>query len=250
VAHSGDGIDWDADEVAGPALEFEAWADISARLLNLPDDERARILESAKVELEVWSQSDAYYSDVIAADVQRGDVTRASAYGARCAVEMARRKALVAKGAPTASSTPDRAQSSHPLAQTTMGGPSLESDGGPGLPFQKGGVVRSPEPRGIPEREISGTLDLARPAGGPATPFENVAPRLSLEQYAVFRAELGVHPEREMAIQSQYGIRDANERRDLDEAFRRLFATDPESRRRFRAISTEHRDRLLAEKSK
>jgi hypothetical protein len=77
-------------------FDFDTWAALSARLLNLGADARIDVLEERGVALEDWLRSDEHHCLSLAADVSAGRMERAERYGRMCAEEMERR----AKGEP------------------------------------------------------------------------------------------------------------------------------------------------------
>src|SRR5688572_29274313 len=85
--------DDDDDDDGPPALDFEAWATLSARLAQRKAPERAALLQSGKLNEEQWEHCDEHHRVVLNADLRRGDLDRASIYGAKCAEEQARRTA-------------------------------------------------------------------------------------------------------------------------------------------------------------
>lgn len=67
-----------------PPLPFEAWLALSSRLTHEPLDRRAEILAEAKVAPAIWERAEPYWGLTLAAEVARGDMTRAEAYGQAC----------------------------------------------------------------------------------------------------------------------------------------------------------------------
>ncbi len=75
-----------------PALTFEAWADLSARLSGLDEEARLDLLDEREIDVEDWTQWDQHFAISLAADVARGHLERAVTYGKKCAAELERRR--------------------------------------------------------------------------------------------------------------------------------------------------------------
>jgi hypothetical protein len=136
------------------------------------------------------------------------------------------------------------------VSETLGAGPAASAP----LPF---GRAPSPGFPGTPARTTPsgvGTGTLAAEVGGapnPPLPFEPSAPSadLTLEQYAAFRAALGVAPANREALYATFGIRGEGAQSALDELWRRRFASDRALQRRFVELAAAERDALL-EKSR
>jgi hypothetical protein len=91
-------------EAAAPAedlaLDFDGWAELSARLLQLDPEARADVLDERDLPVEEWSRADEHWNKVLAGEIVAGEMGRATAYGLRCAAELARRKDRPKPGAP------------------------------------------------------------------------------------------------------------------------------------------------------
>jgi|SRR6185437_13537440 len=72
-------------------LDFDAWADLSARLIQLDGDARLDILDEAEVGVNEWGRCEEHYALAIADDIAHGRMERAERYASKCVAEMARR---------------------------------------------------------------------------------------------------------------------------------------------------------------
>ena len=81
-----------------PPLDFDAWADLAARLLERHAVERFEILAEREIEPELWDRCETYWADQLACEIGAGDMRRATDYAGRCANELAARQR--AKAAP------------------------------------------------------------------------------------------------------------------------------------------------------
>jgi hypothetical protein len=258
------------DDDDAPILEFEQWADLSARLLGAKGSERSRLLAEAKIERAAFDDAGRFYSALLSDDIDRRDLTRANVYGAKCAAAIALRRQSDPRSVERASSTAAKApQQRRQAAPSSAGGPSPAGgplpagapgsgprptrvaepgDAGAALPFQAGSAT--PPVRDVAPRVISGTLDGPPMGSSPALPFAASETGMSIEDYAGFRAELAAHPEREADIAKRFGVEAPDARRALDEAFRIRFAKDREAHRRFLALSTAQVARFVSAKGK
>jgi hypothetical protein len=75
----------------GLLLDFDAWAELAARLVDLPMPDKVRILDERDIELEDWLRSDRHHLAAIAADAAAKRMDRAQAYARLCVAEMERR---------------------------------------------------------------------------------------------------------------------------------------------------------------
>lgn len=75
-----------------PELDFDAWAALSARLLDLDEIDKLEILADHDLALDDWREIDRRHQDVLVADVLAGRLDRPKRYGQACAEEMARRQ--------------------------------------------------------------------------------------------------------------------------------------------------------------
>jgi len=73
-------------------LNFHAWANLSARLLHLEQEERLEILNELDIAPEDWACCDEHYCLALTADIAAQRMDRAEHYGQACAAELERRK--------------------------------------------------------------------------------------------------------------------------------------------------------------
>lgn len=64
-------------------LDFDAWADLSARLVKLDEEAREKLLEESDLDLDTWTQCERHYGLLLAADLRAGRMERAKAYASR-----------------------------------------------------------------------------------------------------------------------------------------------------------------------
>lgn len=99
----------------------------------------------------------------------------------------------------------------------------------------------SPSSPGGRSTPVPGTVPAAAPMslGG----FSSVAsgPRLSLERYAAFAAEVAVHPVQLTEIRAKYGLNDSAHTTE-DEAWQRRFSADRETYVRYATLFQHYRD--------
>jgi hypothetical protein len=76
------------DAKSGVPLSFDAWAELSAGMVNLGKEQRIEMLEARNVEVGDWERSDQHHLQALAGDLARGDMTRLRRYGALCAAEL------------------------------------------------------------------------------------------------------------------------------------------------------------------
>jgi len=84
------------NSASGVSLDFDAWADLSTRLLERDEEARLEILAAAELLPDEWDRCNEHWSLEVARDVARGRMDRAMAYGVKCADELKRRKAAPA----------------------------------------------------------------------------------------------------------------------------------------------------------
>jgi hypothetical protein len=96
-------------------LTFEAWAALSARMMNLSEEERLDILDAHPVEPDDWRRCEEHYVHVLAGDVGQGRMERAELYARTCVAEVERRGNEVA-ASPSPASEEDRAPMAEPTA--------------------------------------------------------------------------------------------------------------------------------------
>jgi hypothetical protein len=77
---------------AGPVLPFDAWAALSARLMNLAEHERLDVLDEHEVDPGDWTACDEHHGRELAGEVAQGRMDRAEVYARMCVAEMDRRR--------------------------------------------------------------------------------------------------------------------------------------------------------------
>src|SRR5690606_6329381 len=86
-----------------PPLAFDGWTEISARLLQRDTDEQLEILNTHKIDGELWDACNLFWLQEIAGQLLRGNDKMASRYGTRCAEELKAR--VHTRNAPPVEST-------------------------------------------------------------------------------------------------------------------------------------------------
>jgi hypothetical protein len=103
-----------AAEVGVP-LTFEAWAALSARMMNLSEEERLDILDAHPVEPDEWRRCEEHYADVLAGDIGQGRMESAELY-ARMSVAEAERRGNEVVASPLPAPEEERAPTVEPTA--------------------------------------------------------------------------------------------------------------------------------------
>jgi len=85
-----------------PALSFEAWAELSVRFLESPEEALVQALNMRGLSLQAWKQLDHEYRRALADDVRAGQRERPALYEAKYKEERARRNGATGEGTPTA----------------------------------------------------------------------------------------------------------------------------------------------------
>jgi hypothetical protein len=172
-----------AGAAEGIAVDFDGWAELSARLLGLDPEARVDLLEERDLPIEAWDRADGHWNRVLAGEIITGNMDRAKEYGRLCAVEMVRRKGVPTPGPKEPEVIP--AETSHlgeapvpldvdvvviappPAAEPVAG----ESPSAPSAPVQKFDATPPPpvaRARPMPVFETAPVDDLPP---GPALPF-------------------------------------------------------------------------------
>jgi hypothetical protein len=73
-------------------LDFEAWAELAARLLQRSQEERLDILDERGIDIGDWMRCDKHYCLALATELAAGQMERATRYGRGCAAELERRR--------------------------------------------------------------------------------------------------------------------------------------------------------------
>ncbi|XYI02877.1 hypothetical protein ACMHYB_25245 [Sorangium sp. So ce1128] len=250
-------------------LDFEAWSELSARLLERDVDARLDLLAEADVDPVDWNRCDMHWSLALAQDISAGRLDRAQRHGGRCATELAQRRRPAAaaqpaspapRGTPTVASPPSSLIGTSPSVEL----PSHLRAAASALPFKSTSsskVVASlsaPGPAPVahdPTRgetmplgmsltaHVEAVLPFASKPGGP--PAQPRAPRVSLQTYAALCAELSVAPDRTAEILRKYDIRDEASRRAIDDEWRARFEAQPEALEEWRGLCARYRALVL-----
>jgi hypothetical protein len=216
-------------------LGFEAYCALAATLHSRTSAERAQILSAAGLDEAAWERSEDHWSEQIVADMAAGDDRRSAAFDAARSAELANR--WPTETISVATPSPLRVLPFIPSAPGVGARPRSFDDDESTTLGASGRIVDEPT------QITNDTTDAPLPFAMDEPP----AP-LTLEQYASFRAELGVFPERRAALYARYHIPDDKTRRDLDEYYRRRFAHDKAAQKQWLALSTRFRDWLQATK--
>lgn len=142
------------DSEKPPALAFDAWAELSARLVKREPEERLAVLDAAAIDADDWDGIDAYWVAALAAEIGRGVLVRAERYGQLCAQELLRRGSVATGADGTVEISAFDAADALPF---TAGEPRLDAPGGHERHDLRGATVTVP----------------ALAPMDPATPFED-----------------------------------------------------------------------------
>ncbi|WP_437931707.1 hypothetical protein WMF37_21430 [Sorangium sp. So ce291] len=249
-------------------LDFEAWSELSARLLGRDVDARLDLLAEAELEPVDWNRCDMHWSLALAQDIAAGRLDRAQRHGGRCATELAQRRRPDAAAQPVSLAPGGAAAVASPPRSLIGTSPSVEVPShlraaASALPFKSTSSkavasFSAPGPAPVPHDPTRGeTMPLgmsltahveavlpfaSKPGGRPAQPR---APRVSLQTYAALCAELSVAPDRTADILRKYDIRDEASRRAIDEEWRARFEAQPEALAEWRDLCARYRALVL-----
>ena len=95
-------------------LDFEAWAELSARMLGRTLDEQLDMLKELDVRSADWTRSDQHYAGALAADLAEGRMERAERYAGKCVAELERRKRAPQQAEPEPAQPPAEPRASPP----------------------------------------------------------------------------------------------------------------------------------------
>lgn len=139
------GADPGADDLP---LDFDAWVELSARLLRLEQEERLDILEERKIAPEDWARCDEHYCLALTADVAQNRMDRAQRYGRACAAELERRKKAEAERAAEPIPTEEPKPTATPAeeAQAPASTPSAPAPLPPPIQTEAPAFQRAPDP--------------------------------------------------------------------------------------------------------
>lgn len=244
-----------------PALPFETWVQIAAKMLERSASQKLELLQNHNVKPEDWTPSDEHWTAILASDIAAGDFTRADVYALVCLEEMQARKPPQEKASPE----PEKAGGVHPLQGTSL---ALDIPKGPALPFvppvkgQTPLIEAAANPREhlatAPKVPLGTTYELpdlsaiiravlpfkkgaGEENGGPPAPVEaNAASSgaegeglgLTLVQYASLCAELELGPELAHETLKRYRL-SPDQKARLDTRFRAQFRSDSQAHAAF-----------------
>lgn len=135
-------------------LDFEAWAELSARLLQLEQAARLDVLDERGIDVADWTRWDEHHCLALAADIAAGRMDRAKNYGQRCAAELERRRREPAPAPESTDAKGLEPQAEHHAEPTTAAPPLIEA-----ASFQKAPPVM-PTPQKAPPF-LAGTMAVA-----------------------------------------------------------------------------------------
>jgi hypothetical protein len=161
-----------------PALSFEAWAELSVRLIDASPEVLAATLTARSLTVAVWRRLEHEYLHMLRHDASAGGRERSALYEALNKEEMARRRA--AAGTPPALPVPAPAAMSGTALAPDLGAATWEATGRmPFVPPPPEVLVDGKRPaktvpsKAVPDRVSSGTmgLDPAQQRPTPTLPF-------------------------------------------------------------------------------
>ncbi len=139
-------IDPSTGEQAGDVEnDFEAWARLSARLMDLPAEQRDTVLEDLEL-VDDWVRIDEHWSELMTQELRSGDPSKVCRHGELCAEELERREAERIPGVKSSASPRSSVAAEQPVVATL--------DDSPGKPAVLGvppaGLGSEPEPAPVP----------------------------------------------------------------------------------------------------
>ena len=172
-------------------LSFEAWADLSARMMKRSERWRLDLLDVVQIEPDDWRRCDEHYARVLAGDLRQGRVDRAELYARTCVAEVERREH---EDAPTPAPEEERAPIAEPIPPMPSPSPAVPSF----LLALPAPVLAAPSPAVImhvkstanknPRRARATALGAGRPnAVRPAKPAKGSPPPV-LSEFDLIRA--------------------------------------------------------------
>lgn len=250
------------DDRSEVPLDFDAWADLSAKLLQRDRDSRLDILEEREIGTDTWTACEKHWTLYLAAELSAGRMDQARAYGLKCAAELERRSAEAAAAPatpPTAAGAPEHLSETAKATEMPLPG-----GGGKVLPFQSTpsaeflaslAAPRSPRPHdptaGLTEplgtlllSDLKNTLPFGK-RKAQAAPDAVSWPRLTLQQYASLCAELSVAAQDETEILRRYHITGVAARKAVDREWQDRLATHADTQAEWQRLYSEFRDWLL-----
>jgi hypothetical protein len=244
-----------------PPVDFAAWAELAARLLERDAVERLEILAECEVEPGLWERCDGYWTAELVRELNAGEMGRAIAYAGRCANELAARRSARTARSPSrgddgrgreGKGMTHRSPAAAPAGETHSE-PNVDETAwliapvvGPVLPFAEAAALRAPGPI---VRPTDSRLDLAGETAAigdaaPAAAALPFVPELSLERYAALCARLASSPADAGAIARAYGMASPQQQQAVHLGWLRRFDREPELRLAFEKLEREFREQL------
>ncbi|MEP7120949.1 MAG: hypothetical protein ABJE95_08575 [Byssovorax sp.] len=93
-------------EVREAEIDFETWAELSARLLKLDQEARFDFLEEREIDPASYARAEQRWVMALSDDLSAEEMGRVDLYASKCAAEMARRAAAPAEVGPADVETP------------------------------------------------------------------------------------------------------------------------------------------------
>jgi hypothetical protein len=107
-------------------LSFEAWADLSARMAKLSQDDRRDLLDEQHIEPDDWARCEEHYALALVEDIGHGRLDRAELYAGKCVAEVERRGSEGA-ASPAPGPEEERAAPVHPSEPVPVPEPAVPS---------------------------------------------------------------------------------------------------------------------------
>jgi hypothetical protein len=279
-------------------LSFEAWAELSARLVKLSPEQRLEILDEHEVETEEWRRCEMRYALALADDIEEGRMERVTFYADTCVAEMGRRRmaseaAAVVASAPVETDTevdpaPELERARGPetglpsflherIASPVAVGPvqrppahlagtamafelptALRPKAADALPFQAGAspgvatAILEPKHPPAPSPPAGATLGVGSdllaqarstlPFGKSAGPPPVAYPRMPMQTYASFVAELAESPEKTAEILHKYRVSGDAARAALEQEWGARLEAHADTRAELETMVATYRD--------
>jgi len=203
-------------------LDFEAWAELSARLLQLEQAARLDVLDERGIDVADWTRWDEHHCLALASDIAAGRMDRAKNYGQRCAAELERRRREPAPAPESTDAKGLEPQAEHHAEPTTAAPPLIEA-----ASFQKAPPVM-PTPQKAPPF-LAGTMAVAD-----FPSFLKQAVRALLFAGNSTPASMATE------ILKNYGIKDDQARAALDEDWRARLAQHADTRETWQKLCAQY----------
>jgi hypothetical protein len=251
------------------AMAFDAWVDLSVRLLGATDDAKLPALAALGLSRSAWEAIDDAYLRLLSDDLRAGREERPRLYKARCDQEIAARGGVAPPAPALAAPTALPAYAPAPAAlrgtaeavdlpaivRAQMGKlpfkPAAEAEAPAGA--GKKGIAKTMQTPVMPG--LKGTLPLGSDAiqrAVAAVPFAGSAPsasvpfpRLKVRQYVSLRVDLANGPQQRAEILRRYGVPSEASFQALEAHWREQVAARPELRAELHAAVEAYTSWLL-----